>query len=380
LPTITLPRVVAVLVVLLMLQYLLPYLLERYQYALTRGRQQAEYEQALEGLEDMQLSALSAASQLVSQKVGPSVVHIDVRSVRAGRNFSELAQLYGSRIEEQRGQGSGVIVDHEGHIVTNFHVVHGAREIQVSLSDGRALPARIIGVDSLTDLAVLKVAGDGLVPARWGDSDDVRVGAMVWAVGSPFGLQSSITFGIVSAKHRAGMAGEVYQDFLQTDAAVNPGNSGGPLVDAQGQVIGINTAILGESYQGVSFAIPSTVAREVYERLRTTGRVARGWLGVQLGEVSEEAAQRLGLSEARGVLVLGVVDEPDVPCPARDAGILPGDVVISWNGKTVSTSADLIRLVAKTEIGSAAAMVVVRRDRRITVEVTVAERPPFIDL
>jgi S1-C subfamily serine protease len=272
-----------------------------------------------------------------------------------------------------------VIVDERGYVVTNFHVVHGASEIQVSLSDGRMLPARVVGVDSLTDLAVLRINGDGLVAAEWGDSDEVAVGAMVWAVGSPFGLQSSITFGIVSAKHRAGMAGKMYQDFLQTDAAVNPGNSGGPLVDADGRVIGINTAIVGQAYQGVSFAIPSSVAKEVYERLKANGRVARGWLGVQLGDLTAEVAQRLGLSEPRGAIIMGVVDDPEVQSPAKDAGLRAGDVVISWNGKPIDKSSDLIRLVAMTEIGSKARVEVIRGGSRLTVEVIVSERPAILD-
>jgi S1-C subfamily serine protease len=362
-----------------MLQYLVPYLIERYQYAATRGRQRAEYETATTSLEGLQLTGLSQAYQMVSQQVGPSVVHIDIRSVQTTHDSDELVELYGPRLRESRGQGSGVVVDPDGYIVTNFHVVHGAAEIQVSLADGRVLPARVVGADALTDLAVLKVAGNGFVAAQWGDSDSVHVGALVWAVGSPFGLHSSITSGIISAKHRAGLAGEVYQDFLQTDAAVNPGNSGGPLVDVQGRIIGINTAIVGESFQGVSFAIPSTVAREVYERLKANGRVARGWLGVQLEDLSQERARRLGLPNTDGAVVVWVIDDPGVPSPARDAGMRIDDVVLSWNGTPVTGSADLIRLVAKTEIGSTAAIEVARRAGRVTLQVTIAERPTAVD-
>ena len=358
-----------------MLQYAVPYFIERYQYAATRGRQRAEYELASKGLKDLRLAGLSQAYQMVSSQVGPSVVHIDVRSVHATQRSNELAQLYGPELHESRGQGSGVIVDESGYIVTNFHVVHGASEIQASLSDGRILPARIIGSDALTDIAVLKVAGSDFVAARWGDSDSMQVGALVWAVGSPFGLQSTVTSGIISAKHRAGMAGEVYQDFLQTDAAVNPGNSGGPLVDVQGRVIGINTAIYGDSYQGVSFAIPSRVAQDVYERLKANGRVSRGWLGVQLGDVSEEMARKYELSDTRGAVILWVIDDPGVPSPASDAGIRVGDIVTVWNGTTVTKSTDLIRLVAKTEVGSTVTAEVLRSGRPMQVEVTVAERP-----
>jgi len=368
-------RVLVLLALLLALQYLVPYLLERYHYAITRGKQQAEYDVAAAGLQDLQLSALSKASQLVSQKVGPSVVHIDVSSVRTQRPPNELAQLFGPQTERSRGQGSGVIIDSQGYIITNFHVVHSAAEIEVSLRDGRVLPARIVGVDVLTDLAVLKINADNLIAAPWGESEDMNVGALVWALGSPFGLQSSITFGIISAKHRGGMAGEVYQDFLQTDAAVNPGNSGGPLVDAQGRVIGINTAILGDAYRGVSFAIPSSVAKGVYERLKANGRVARGWLGVQLDDVSEQTAARLGLPAAQGALIVTVIDDPSLPSPAKDAGLIQGDVLVGWNGTAVNKSADLIRMVAMTEIGSVAQVELIRRGQTLTVPVRVAERP-----
>jgi len=370
----TLTRILILLGLLIVLQYLVPYLLERYQYAVTRGRQQAEYDVAAKALESLQLTSLSKASQLVSQKVGPSVVHIDVSSVRSQRGPDEYAQLYGRQTEPSRGQGSGVIVDPQGYIVTNAHVVHAAAEIEVALSDGRVLPARIVGADAATDVAVLKVTANGLTAAPWGDSDELDVGALVWAVGSPFGLQSSITFGIISAKHRGDLAGDVYQDFLQTDAAVNPGNSGGPLVDAQGRIIGINTAIVGDSYRGVSFAVPSSVAKLVYERLKAAGRLARGWLGVQLDDVSEQTARRLGLPAATGAVVVMVVDDPHVPSPAKDSGLRINDVVIAWNGKSVAKSADLIRMVAMTEIDSTAQVELIRNRQKLTVQVRVAER------
>src|SRR5262249_43832764 len=157
-----------------------------------------------------------------------------------------------------------------------------AREIQVSLADGRRVVGTLVGVDRETDLALLKIKAEGLTATRWGDSDEMQTGALVWAVGSPFGLERSITSGILSAKNRRGATGTAYQDFLQTDAAVNPGNSGGPLVNSEGRVVGINTAIVGDSFQGISFAVPSNVARDVFERLKGDGLVRRGWLGVQL--------------------------------------------------------------------------------------------------
>jgi serine protease Do len=283
----TLPRMVALILLWLGLQYLVPYLIERYHYAATRGRQQAEYEIAVEGLQTLPLESLSKAYQMVSQHVAPSVVHIDVGS--RSEDLSPTGGMpppFGPRMPLDRGQGSGVIVDSNGYIVTNYHVVEQAGSIRVSLSDGRNVKARVVGFDQETDLALLKIEAHSLVASDWGDSDELEVGALVWAVGSPFGLQSTTTFGILSGKHRAGMAGAVYQDFLQTDAAVNPGNSGGPLVDVRGKIVGINTAILGDAFQGVSFAIPSRVAKHVVERLRSEGRVARGWLGVELRTVT----------------------------------------------------------------------------------------------
>ena len=364
---------------LLGLQYVIPYLLERYQYAITRGRERAQYELATVSLREASLDHLSKACQLISKKVGLSVVHINVRSVQGREVPSEFADLFGPGRRELRGQGSGVIVDPAGYIVTNYHVVLDARQIVVSLSDGRVLSARVVGADAPTDLAVLKIDADGLVAALWGDSDEVDVGALVWAVGSPFGLQRSVTFGILSAKHRDGMVGDAYKDFLQTDAAVNPGNSGGPLVDAQGRIIGINTAILGKSYQGVSFAIPSNIAKKVYERLKATGRVARGWLGVQLREVEEEDMLRYGLADRKGALITRVIDEPNLPCPARDAGLAKGDIVVKWDRTTINKPSELIRVVAMTPIGTEVDVVVLRAGRRITLAVTVAQRPAFLN-
>jgi serine protease Do len=221
---------------------------------------------------------------------------------------------------------------------------------------------------------VLKIKADGLTAVNWGDSEQMEPGALVWAVGSPFGLERTITSGILSAKHRAGLAGSLHQDFLQTDAAVNPGNSGGPLVDNQGRVIGINTAIVGDAYQGISFAIPSKVAREVYERVKAEGTVKRGWLGVALADVTEEVAQHVGLATATGVHIASVVDQPG-GSPAAQAGIRAGDIILKWNDSTVRMPIDLMRLVGKTAIGSKAKVVVFRDGQELTLEVVVGERP-----
>lgn len=368
----------AVLAVLLALQYFIPKIVEQSQYAAARGRQRAEHEGASEGLKNLPLKELSRAYQMVSQRVAPSVVHINITSAEEAATDDESSHFFGPNRRESHGQGSGVIVDAAGYVVTNYHVVRGSKEIKVGLSDGRSVTAQVIGVDAPTDLAVLQIKADKLIAAEWGESDDLQVGSLVWAVGSPFGLQRTITSGILSAKNRAGM-GSVYQDFLQTDAAVNPGNSGGPLVDENGRVIGINTAIVGQTYQGISFAIPSSMARDVYQRLRTEGHFARGWLGIALDSVSEEQAKQLGLTEARGAYVQQVVEDMGSVSPAKEAGMKAGDVVLLWNQKKIDSPTTLSRAVAQTEIGSTATVVVMRGGQELTLEVKVGLRPQQIN-
>jgi S1-C subfamily serine protease len=275
--------------------------------------------------------------------------------------------------------------------VTNAHVILGANRIDVRLSDGRSLPATIVGTDRVTDMAVLKISANELLAAEWGDSDELEVGALVWAVGSPLGLQQSVTFGILSGKHRSfraepssgrvnmlGMSGgSPYHDFLQTDAAVNPGNSGGPLVDSEGRVIGVNTAIIGETYQGISLAIPSSIARPVFERIIRDGRVTRGWLGVQPRDVTVDEAESLGLSKPEGALVQTVSSHRDGGLsPAQLAGIQPNDVIVRWDNHPIASRTELFSRVALTEIGTEVEVILVRDKQRVTVRVTVVDRPP----
>lgn len=372
---------------LLLLTFFLPYTVEKMTYAFTRGKQRALYEIAGDKLQQVGLVDLSKAYQLVALRVEPSVVHINVTSISA----DEISPFEGTPWQHPAtGQGSGIIVDSAGYVVTNAHVILGANRIDVRLSDGRSLPATVVGTDRVTDMAVLKISASDLLAAEWGDSDELEVGALVWAVGSPLGLQQSVTFGILSGKHRSfraepssgrmntsGMSGgSPYHDFLQTDAAVNPGNSGGPLVDSRGRVIGVNTAIVGETYQGISLAIPSSIARPVFERIIRDGRVTRGWLGVQPRDVTVDEAESLGLSKPEGALVQTVSSHPDgSPSPAQLAGIQPNDVIVRWGDHPIVSRTELFSRVAMAEIGTEVEVVLVRDKQRVTVRVTVVDRP-----
>ena len=366
---------VGVLGFLLLMIHVVPLAVERMRYAWVRGEQRAEYDAAGEALRTVRFDELSRAFRLVSQRVRPSVVQI-----RCEQPFATPATRVPSSPfhfpRRQSDQGSGVVVDRGGFILTNAHVVRDASRIEVRLADGRKLKAQVVGEDDETDLAVLKVEAGDLIAATWADSDGIDVGAPVWAVGSPFGLESSITFGIVSAKHRAGKAGRPYQDFLQTDAAVNPGNSGGPLVDSNGRIVGINTAILGDAYQGVSFAVPSNVARRVYERIREEGYVRRGWLGVRPADMTEALARELDMEPVRGAIVVSVVPHTKGrPSPAEQAGIEPRDVITRWGDRDVTSAADLFSAVADTEVGAVVDVVVVRNGQKLILPVHVGERP-----
>lgn len=365
-----LPRLLAILGILAIV-WQFPSFLERIEYARVHGRERAESDVARANLADGSPTDLSRLSGQIAKLVGPSVVHINTVRVVNGRQASdEWANPFGHLAQFQaEGQGSGVIVDPAGYIVTNNHVVDHAQQIEVHLSDGRKRQAEVIGTDPLTDIAVLKIEADSLVAAEWGDSDKLEVGALVWAIGNPFGLDRSVTMGIISAKGRPGT--NPFQNFLQTDAAVNPGNSGGPLVNIEGKIVGINTAIVGPSYQGVSFSIPSNEARKVYERLRTDGKVARGWLGVALTPLTPELAKQLGLRELRGAVIQGVVPGG----PAAKAGMQAGDVVVKWNNIAVENSLMLSPLVAGTKIGAAATATVLRDGKPIELQVDVEERP-----
>jgi serine protease Do len=274
-----------------------------------------------------------------------------------------------NREMKQQSLGSGFIIDKDGYIVTNNHVVAGAEEIKVKLADGREFKAKVIGRDEKTDLALLKISSlfKNLPVLPLGDSDKIRVGDWVIAIGNPFGLGHTVTQGIISATGRVIGSGP-YDDFLQTDAPINPGNSGGPLIDMKGEVIGINSAIIA-SGQGIGFAIPSNIAKNVTTQLREKGRVIRGWIGVTIQTVTQEIAQSFGLKEPHGALVADVV--PDGP--ADKAGIKRGDIIVSFNGKNIKTSNDLPWLVAETPVGKTVDIKAIRNGKEEDLKIKIEE-------
>ncbi len=287
------------------------------------------------------------------------------------RDFFE--EFEGRREPPRRGTslGSGFIIDSEGYVVTNNHVIEGAEEITVVLQNGEKYDAKLVGKDKKTDLALLKIETEhSLTALEWGDSDKARVGDWVVAIGNPLGLGGTVTAGIISARGRDIRSGP-YDDYIQTDAPINRGNSGGPLFDVEGRVIGINTAILSPSGGsiGIGFAIPSSLAKGVIDQLRKYGTTRRGWLGVQIQTVTPEIAESLGLDKPRGALVAGVVADS----PAEAAGFAPGDVILTFNGVDVPESRRLPRIVAETGVGKEVDVVVWRQGKKRTLRVTLGE-------
>ncbi len=280
-------------------------------------------------------------------------------------------EVPGERMPNASGSGSGVIVDEDGHIVTNNHVVGDATEIEVRLSDKTKLIAHVVGKDPDTDLALLKVStGKPLTRARFGDSTRVKVGQWVLAVGNPFGLDQTVTLGVVSGIGRENINLSRYENFIQTDASINPGNSGGPLFNLRGEVIGINTAIINFA-QGIGFAIPSNMAKQVIEQLLAKGKVVRGWLGVGIQPLTPELAKKFGVTEGGGVLVNEVFERD----PAALAGIQPGDVIVRINGVVVDSPNKLSRLIGTLAPGVTSQIEVVRDLKHLVLNIPLTERP-----
>ena len=321
----------------------------------------------------------------LARQVSDAVVHVRVVGTErtAQRGFGGRRGPFGfpfppefgfpqpRRRMPRRGSGSGFVIRNDGLIITNNHVVEGAADISVNLPDEREYAATVLGRDPKTDLAVLKIEADATLPTvRLGDSEDLRVGDWVMAIGNPFGLSNTVTAGIVSAKGRTIGAGP-YDDFIQTDASINPGNSGGPLFDANGAVVGINTAIYGSGGGniGIGFAIPINLAKQLLPDLETKGRVTRGWLGVTIQDVTKDLADSLDLDESRGALVADVRKGS----PADKGGLQRGDVIVAYDGRKVEDNADLPMLVANTPVGEKVPVEVVRNGRTRTLRVEIAK-------
>jgi serine protease Do len=273
--------------------------------------------------------------------------------------------------ERPRGVGSGFILTADGYVMTNAHVVEDASEVLVTLPDKREFKAKIVGADKRTDVAVVKIEATGLPAVKVGDISKLRVGEWVMAIGSPFGLENTVTAGIVSAKQRD--TGE-YLPFIQTDVAINPGNSGGPLINMRGEVVGINSQIYSRSggFMGISFSIPIDEAIRVSDQLRTSGRVSRGRIGVQIDQVTKDVAEAIGLGKAQGALVRGV----EAGSPGEKAGVEPGDVITKFDGKAIEKPSDLPRLVGNTKPGTKSTLTVFRRGASRDLSVTIAEIEP----
>ena len=299
----------------------------------------------------------------VLEKVTPAVVNIEI----VGTRRSAWPR---GRTMQSRGSGAGVVIDaSEGHVVTNHHVIDGADEITVVLEDRRSFEAELVGSDSATDIALLRIDAEGLQALALGDSEELAVGDFVVAVGNPFELGHTVTSGIVSALGRGGFSRQGYEDFIQTDAAINRGNSGGPLVDLDGHLVGINSSIITPSgaNAGVGFAVPSNIVKVVTSQLLEHGEVRRGQLGVMIANLRPEDADALGLDSVSGALVSEVMSDT----PADDAGIEPGDVIVSLDGKEVTDSRDLRTRVALAPIGDEVAIDVVRDGKRKTLDAVI---------
>ncbi|MCK9419300.1 MAG: DegQ family serine endoprotease [Nitrospirae bacterium] len=335
------------------------------------------------------LTQLSEAQSEVAAVATPSVVNISTTRVIKSREEMPLdlfedpffRRFFGDQVphpnapKEQKEQslGSGVIVSEDGYIITNNHVIEKAQEIKVLLSTKKAYKAKLIGADPKTDLAVIKIDVNGLTALPWGDSNKLKVGEIVFAIGNPFGLNQTVTMGVIGAVGRANVGIADYEDFIQTDAAINPGNSGGALINARGELIGINTAILSRTggYQGIGFAIPSSMAKQVMDSLLKYKKVVRGWLGVSIQEVTSDLADEFGVKDQKGSLVSSVMKGS----PAEKAGIKQGDVILQYNGKLVEDTGHLRNMVSQTPINTTVKVTLLRDKKEVVVEVVIAELP-----
>ncbi len=333
------------------------------------------------------LTQLSEAQSEVAAVATPSVVNISTTRVVKSREEAPFEffddpffrRFFGDQFPhpnapreyKEQSLGSGVIVSEDGYIVTNNHVIEKAQEIKVLLLNKKDYKAKVIGADPKTDIAVIKIDAKGLPALPWADSDKLKVGEIVFAIGNPFGLNQTVTMGIISAVGRANVGIADYEDFIQTDAAINPGNSGGALINARGELIGINTAILSRTggYQGIGFAVPSSMARQVMDSLVKYKKVVRGWLGVSIQEVTSDLAEEFGVKDLKGALVSGVMKGS----PAEKAGIKQGDVILQYDGKDVEDTGHLRNMVTQTPVGATVKIKLLRQKKEIELDVKIAE-------
>ncbi|PTR14856.1 serine protease DegQ [Nitrosospira sp. Nsp2] len=324
----------------------------------------------------------SGSFSAAAQKAMPSVVNVFTsKEIKVSSHplmeDPVFRRFFGDRFESQSRRasslGSGVIVSPEGYILTNHHVIEAADEIKIALSDGREAKARVIGSDPETDLAVVKVDMQSLPAMTFGQSDNAQVGDIVLAIGNPFGVGQTVTMGIISALGRTHLGINTFENFIQTDAAINPGNSGGALVDVSGNLIGINTAIVSRTggSLGIGFAITTSVAKQIMEQIIQTGGVVRGWIGVEVQDLTPELAESFKRPSTNGALIAGVLKGG----PADQAGVKPGDIIVAVDGKPVIDSSGMLNLIAALEPGKAATITVVRNQAEKPIKINVGKRP-----
>jgi Do/DeqQ family serine protease len=340
------------------------------------------------------IKSLGQAFVEVAKEVQPSVVNITTEkniTMRPrdrfgedffkGSPFEDFFRGFGSppreeeRVYKQRSGGSGVIVNKEGYILTNYHVIEDSEKVKVRLNDGREFTATVKGQDSRTDLAVLHIKAENLPIATLGNSDKLEVGEWAIAIGSPFGLEHTVTVGVISAKGRSGFGTGTYEDFVQTDASINPGNSGGPLININGEVIGINAMII-QPGTGIGFAIPINMAKQILNDLIKTGKVVRPWLGISVQDLTPEIAEHFKVKEKEGVLVGQVY--PDTG--AEKAGLVPGDIIKSVDDKPIKNVGELVKEIQKKKVGEKVKLNIIREGKPLTIEVTTASLPEKAEL
>jgi serine protease DegQ len=326
--------------------------------------------------------AASESFAPAAQKVIPSVVNVFTQQKVRTPAHPALEDpifryFFGDRLDsrprEVSNLGSGVIVSPNGYILTNHHVVEAADEIQIALANGQTLPARVVGADPETDLAVLKIDAGNLPAITFAHADSLQVGDWVLAVGNPFGVGQTVTAGIVSALGRTHLGINTFENFIQTDAAINPGNSGGALVDSAGHLVGVNSAIYSRTggSQGIGFAIPVSIARQVMEQIIKSGSVTRGWVGIEVQDMTPELAESFSLDKAEGALIAGVLKGG----PADAGGVRPGDILLGVNGNKVSDSASLLNLIAALKPGDVTKLTVARKQQSLELKIQVGRRP-----